>query len=93
MAVWVGVGVWGYLSYYPDQRSGTRSTVLNVPISHLIRSSSCYSGLRPQRAEPSGQVAEHCVETLRDEEKPAQTRLHKPPRQDRLNPGGKHKDP
>ncbi len=33
-------------------------------------------GSRPKRVEPLGQLAEHCAETLRDGEEPAQTRLH-----------------
>jgi hypothetical protein len=32
-------------------------------------------GSRPKRVEPSGQLAEHCVETLGGDEEPAQTRL------------------
>jgi hypothetical protein len=35
-------------------------------------------GSRPKRVEPSGQLAEHWAETLRDDKEPAQTRLHKP---------------
>jgi hypothetical protein len=50
-------------------------------------------GSRPHRVEPSAQLAEHCAEILRDQEEPAQTRLHKPPRQVEVNPGGIHRDP
>ncbi len=50
-------------------------------------------GSRLKRVGPPGQLAQHCAETLWDEEETAQTRLYKSARQDRLNPGGIHKDP